>query len=391
MRINLPHPSPSTLTLTGIGRGSAGWRLGQVLEAVALAPSAQGRVTLRIGDSTVEARTPVSVAAGQSLKLEVLRLGQQPILKLLNMDLVEADPASLAFRSALPRQAALGPLLANLAALGGNPPNGALPPRVVELAAALLRQLPDSAMLGTPERLQQALLDSGLFLEGRLASGATSGELAGDFKAGLLRLLETLRTDTPDTARPADLSGGQAPPPLRGGFPHPQAAVPPAALDHLPPQQAPAELLHQAEGALARLQLNQLASLPAAGDERAVWTTELPVRRDGGSDVIGLRIEQERDKGSKEAARHNWTVSLAFDLPGLGPVRARVSARGEQVAATFWAEREETVRLFQEHLDMLHRQLTDAGLEVGALACHTGVPADAVHNAYPRRLLDERA
>src|SRR5690606_17676994 len=144
------------------------------------------------------------------------------------------------------------------------------------------------------------------------------------------------------------------------------------------------------EGALARLQLTQLSSLPADHEQRTVWMTELPVRNGADSDIFGLRIERDDGRAGKGRRGHTWTVSLAFDLPGLGPVRARIGLSGEQVvSAAFWAEQTETMQLFQEHLADLHRQLEAAGLEVGVLACHSGTPPTPAEDTP--RLLDERA
>src|SRR5690606_2967357 len=90
-----------------------------------------------------------------------------------------------------------------------------------------------------PEGLRQALRDSGLLLESKLArpglSGrlaAPSGELARDFKANLLRLIQVVREHTANSApvpRTAVSTPMAAPPPgaaLRPAL----AALPPSSL-----------------------------------------------------------------------------------------------------------------------------------------------------------------
>lgn len=346
----------------------------------------------------MEARTATSIPAGQNLKLEVIRLGNLPILRLLNGTTTAPDLTTLAVRTALPRQMELGPLLANLVLLARIPQSGLKPCRITSLATALFQQLPRKETLTAGENaLRRTLLNSGLFLEARLARQAGSGIREGmgtDLKAGLLRLLAALQGDRQETAGAPrssrrDFATNRILPPLRGAFPQPQAANQPTLMDRASAEQLRAELQHQVEGALARIQLSQFASLAAEEEGRAVWLLELPVRRDDDCDLIGLRIEQD---GEEKDERHEpWAVSLAFNLPGLGPVRARISMSGKQISAAFWAEREETNLLFRESLSVLHAQLEGAGLEVGTLACHIGRPAETTLGGDVPRLLDERA
>ena len=184
------------------------------------------------------------------------------------------------------------------------------------------------------------------------------------------------------------------PPPLRGQPPLPQARTT-ASLQSLPP--APVlrtELLQQAEASVARLQLHQLASLPQPGRDTGMeWLLDLPVRRGEETDVWSLGIRRDEDRGGREAERQGplWTVQLAFDLPGLGPMQARVSLRGEQVSTWFWATREETLPLLRAHLQDLRRELETNGLRVAELHCLRGpMPGDTEAAAARPPILDER-
>jgi hypothetical protein len=183
------------------------------------------------------------------------------------------------------------------------------------------------------------------------------------------------------------------PPPLRGQPPQPQARGT-ASLQALQP--APllrAELLQQAEASLARLQLNQLASLPQGRDTGLEWLLDLPVRRGEETDIwsLGIRRDEGEDGRDPEQQGPLWTVQLAFDLPGLGPMQARVSLRGEQVSTWFWATREETMPLLQDHLRELRRELEASGLRVGELHCLRGpMPGNAGAAQSRRPILDER-
>ncbi len=322
------------------------------------------------------------------------------------------------------------PTLPATGAASGSTQAGALNPGAVNAASALprpiteqlqqwLRLLPNVAQASRPEGLKQALLDSGVFLEARLltaASGTTPSQAAAqllgqDLRAGLLRLaaaLQQLRPAPPPPGAPpgapaqaaaASAAGDQTsgvqpapatPPPLRGVPPLPQAAAP-ASLAGLPPAEAGRELLQQVEGALARIQLHQLQSLPGSEAGRAVWAMELPLRHGQDIDLFGLRIERDAEHNAgTPAQRDTWSVTLAFDLGELGPVRARVSLYDGQISAQFWTEQPATRQRFEDHLATLHERLRNAGLQIGRLGCHSGMPPDA-SPPPPSGLVNEKA
>ena len=175
---------------------------------------------------------------------------------------------------------------------------------------------------------------------------------------------------------------GAAPPPFPGAAPAPQAAVQ-ATIDLLNRLgNLRTDLLQQAEKALARIQLHQLASHPRHSEHGLLeWLLELPVRRGDEIDLWSMRIAREEHEQAARKAQtqqHRWSVQLAFDLPGLGPVQAQVTLAGEQVSTRFWAGREDSLPLFREHLQKLQDMLGHAGLEVGSLDCVPGpMPARA--------------
>lgn len=482
-----PISAPATQAL---GRGLP-WRAGAVLQAVVLDASAAGRVQLQIGAHTVTARALFALAEGQVLSLRVSHAGELVVLQpptAAQAEQVARSPdaqlARQALREALPRQAPLPPLLANLTLIAREP--GRFPPGVAEAAKAALAALPDARVLTDPDGLEQQVLRSGLWLEAALARAATSpapehaAALAGDWKAALLRLAAALRdlsapaarapSGTPashaavaDEAPAAPALQNNASPTQRAAQPAPartatvlvdgmplpraegasaqradaaaqsplrpaapgavvadEAAPPPATtvpadpraaprtalgaygaqdaaplLRAMPPQPQPRteaslaqlvrateepavlarHVLQQVEGALARVELGQLASLRSEGTNAPFWLLELPVRApDGETDVLQLRIE--RDGGGTDAqGQPVWAVSLTFDFGDLGPMHARVAVRGEQVSTLFSAEREETVARVQAALGSLESAFAQRGLTVGALGCRAGAPA----------------
>lgn len=411
----------------------ATWRVGQVLAATVISspPAGQpGQSELRIGNLLVKAQTgTLNLTAGQTLRLEVASLKELPVLKLLS--LLQQNPVAQALRSVLPRQQPLTPLFTALARIA-NPgvSSTTLDPAISRLARELFARLPDTASVSRPNSLQQALRDSGQFLESKLAQSGTAqpplakGEtLARDFKANLLRLVQVLRENVansaPATSRAAASATAQAsavqlssqlasslassvrlPPgmlsdpsaPLQRG--QPPLPVPLAAVAQLAKSGAPLtpqELLRHVEGALARVQLNQLSSLPVERQLAPEWLIELPVRRDTETDIWSLRISRDPDgdKDCAPGAAPDWTVMLAFDLPGLGPMQTRVSLRGDHVTAQFFSQTQGILPVISEHLPLLQARLQQAGLHVDDLSCHHGqIPAPV--SPPKTRILDER-
>jgi nucleotide-binding universal stress UspA family protein len=97
-------------------------------------------------------------------------------------------------------------------------------------------------------------------------------------------------------------------------------------------------------------------------------------------------------RGTGEEQRETWSVTLAFDLEGLGPVRAGVSVLESQVSVNLWADKADTVSLFEQHLSELADHLEDAGLRVSQLSARQGKPADASPSGPSHsKLLDLRA
>jgi flagellar hook-length control protein FliK len=150
-------------------------------------------------------------------------------------------------------------------------------------------------------------------------------------------------------------------------------------------------LLRQAEGGLARIQLNQLNSLPQEDSgNKLVWQFELPLRHADEFDSFKLRIE--REDSHNELAQHRWRITINFDLDPLGPIQAQISLQGEEVSTLFMTELKESAELIDQHLPVLNQAFSQAGLKVGHLAAQkTGGLATEEPQLPPHPLLDEQA
>ena len=435
--MQVSNPSLPGLTLQPLTTAARpmieSWTVGQLLQATVVAPVEPHRVTLLIGGSRMEAETNSPLRPGQQLTLRVQRQGETTVLRVLPQEAESRQVQTRAMRAALPRQAPLPPLLANLALLSRAParvPHESAP-AWGELSRTLLRSLPEHQALTQPEGLRRAMAQSGTFFES-MAAQAARGERpfpVQDFKAGLLRLMGLLsRTGSQPpsggntaslTESPVPTPGPRSPAapataPVTSTSPQPRMAeqgpVPPPNArppqrDSGPEPQRPAlstldvlskpekivrELRSQLEGAVSRIQLHQLHSLPGEEGVRPVWTMEIPVRRDGHTDVWSLRIEEEA-RGRDEAASTRWCISLAFDFEPLGPVQARLTLQADKVSASLWAERHSTVSLFGRHAQELREMLNTAGLLVGDILCVHGHPPQAREDALPAALINVEA
>ncbi len=410
-------------------------RPGQVVRAEVLTVTGDGNITLRIGGSEVSARSPVTLNPGQQILLDVIKTDPLPELRLVLQASVHQIQTE-ALRSILPKQIPLPKLLQTLQQLiapGTRPPLGqeaqtpALLASRLPTAATAVTAAPREAALAelqnilrgaanepalrrlfeqlgpeiaqrvnrvlqtgpvrdgevSPVRLQEWLLQSGLFLEANLAAGRPPGN---DLKADLLTLLLQLRTRLEQelTQKPDRSPVG----PETGTRAH-ATGEPENALTRLLQL-----LLRHTEGSLARVQLHQLSSLPTDDGTRHVWQFELPIARPHGDyDEFLVRLERERNPNADDTEGYRWRVTLNFNLAQLGPIQAQLSLLEEQEVSTlFLAERDDSAQLIKQQLPLLEQAFTRAGLRIGTLAAQQSGKLDSEpYHRSPQPLLDEKA
>ena len=194
-------------------------------------------------------------------------------------------------------------------------------------------------------------------------------------------------------ATPAAFAAPSAAPPLRGIAPSAQAPAR-ISLDLLNRSGLlRTDLLQQTEAALARLQMTQLAAVPRDAERGLLeWLLELPIRRGSELDLWSMRLSRDAPGEAQQGvtATPVWSVQLAFDLPGLGPMQAQVQITGHQVSTQFWVERAASLPLLRAHLHELRQAFLHIGLEVGALECRTG-PMQPGTPASDQPLISEKA
>lgn len=378
---------------------------------------------------------------GMQLRAEVVKGPQgQVALRLVAPPVPDAQAAVLAqlrpaLRQSLPQQQSPAPLLANLQAVAqaDSPLAPLLPPRLQQQVRDFIARLPGVEQVRSAEGLREAIRNTGLFTEHNLLAASPGGSVAGssagstvrnDIRLGLLGIAAFLRqvmdkpaggekataaplppsysappgrvatsspVSTADTSADATTASKPVPPAVQTPTPQPRAM--PSLVPGMPLNEARAELLQQVEATLARIQSQHLGSQAMQAEStRPAFVFDLPLRTAQGIDVFQMRIQQEARGEDNDGAAAPWSVSLAFELESLGPVRALVSLLQGQVSVSFWAESPDTARLFNDHFDSLHTQLDAAGLRVGRLQSRTGQPgADEFHATRPPGLVDETA
>jgi hypothetical protein len=488
---------------------------GQQMLAVVEAVLSENSFLLKLTDNSqlLRAQSQLTLSPGQILKLEVVTLGPTPELKILPPErAVTPEKAAIeqALRQYLPKQQGLADLAPSLkqAVESTAGANAILPEALKKTVRAALDALPSKAALMEPEGLKQAIKNSGLFFEAKLANLAEGAQaLTGnDLKSRLLALVDMLKnleaqaetptrgiprqdgaaaqdpaaqfTETKPPAPPAtapqnasaavDRTGAEQNttplthikealnkliPSLVGQAhdePNQHVTVDPEpveepnqnflkeALNKLIPalvRQAHPErtqyvsvrpepvkelsqsllkepgdgvstsfdpalgnpldlktLLHKTEGALAKIVLDQLASLPQNEGEPITWQIEIPFSDGRYSDSAKLRIVREGKAGS-QAEQAYWSVLLELNPPDLGTIHSRITLIGERIETYFWSDLEATSKLINSRLELLAARLQQAGLEVGRLDTLAGAPGGGrpENRLLPAKLVDERA
>jgi hypothetical protein len=372
------------------------WRVGSVVEAVAVRDAASGQLWLNIGQARVPARLasgdPVGPAEGEVLRLRVLRNSPVIAFETLESNSTSSpDVASDSLRRELPRQASPAALLANAAWLANRMDSGpALPPRLRLALSALWEGVPSTGQLASAQGLEAAIRQSGLFLESQLAQNLPPAMLAKlplqDLKALLLsvRSLAAEQSALRPGAVALPATAAAPLPMLRGAFP-PLVDSAPSLPSIAGSADRIDELLQQADGALARLTATQLINLSAQG---LAYLIEIPVRQGNDARMLRFRFEQQAERPSGQQA--GWSVEAVLTLRHGEAVHVRVAFQAGRIAVQLRSDSAAVVERLKMSREALTGALLAAGLDVEQVVCLHGLPAaDPGHSRA--RLVDTRA
>ncbi|MEJ2214148.1 MAG: flagellar hook-length control protein FliK [Gammaproteobacteria bacterium] len=151
-------------------------------------------------------------------------------------------------------------------------------------------------------------------------------------------------------------------------------------------------LLGAVESGLARIQTQQLASVPQDDSSRQVWQMEIPFRDQKEFQSLLMRIQRDKDSNKPQASESTWTVSLNFNIGELGHMHSKVRLTRNVVSIHFWADEKPTLEKISRHMPMLELALQKLGLEVNHMTAAQGKPPDPVEmHRIQESLLDEQA
>lgn len=412
------------------------WSVGEILNAVVAKATQGGAAQLRIGQQVVTAETQIPLKQGQQLTLRVLESSQRPVLQVLTQATSNAGDEQIrgaALKNALPQQQPVAQTFSSLERIATRP----LPSGFQPLKAGIeevLSKVPPQQALRAPNQLKRAIADSGIFLEARLQAGLASPSAPPqqDLKSALQRVATIIRsmpqlpvqTGQPPTGKPAPQVSTPVPPNQTAATnretipatstgtavaitssppatavtktsPTAIAAATAAPADDAPmPAQSTTQvsierLAREVDSALARIQVNQLSSVPVQdGSQQHLWLIEVPVRGEQGFDTLQMVIEREPESGEDQQSA--WSLTLSFSLEPLGPISVRLRLFNQQIDAGFWAERAPTQHLIETELSLFGAALTEVGLNPGHLHVLNASPLPDASRHLPRGLLSEQ-
>ncbi|MCU7876426.1 MAG: flagellar hook-length control protein FliK [Candidatus Thiodiazotropha sp. (ex Lucinoma borealis)] len=357
---------------------------GQILQGTALSDNINNSIRLQIGVTRLIAQTTMKISTGQPLTLQVEKVGNLPELRVLTLP-SQTELKAAALKNVLPRQQPLPQLLkAMTQILVGSNSTSPLPPPVKQAVNSLLMRIVSIDDPAFKAQISNALQLSGTQSEARLLNqniGTT------DFKLNLLRLIGLIKPLI-SQGKPLEQTILVQPPQVNPSpIPTPTAT---ASQETSSTTKLLFDLFKHLDGAVARIQTNQLSSLPTEDPARQVWQFELPIRQGNSFDLFHFRIGRDGSK-SGEGDETAWSLTLHMNLQPLGPIKIQLHLLGEVISTVIWSEIPDTTSLIKQHLGKLRTGLESAGLEVKKLDAFQG--SAKIENELPNEhsLLNEKA
>lgn len=289
----------------------------------------------------------VTLAKGQWLLLEVINDAEPPQFKLVVPPHAAANERLIAetVKQNLPIQESATKLLNSLTGLENK---ADVPQLLKRLAREILQGLPQRSQLTEPEGLRQQIDNSGRLLEAKLMQFGKNPaiDLQDDFKLKVLRLIGQLPSESEVKADGKLQENG---------------------LNLVK------EILQQSRSTLARIVLDQLASLPKEEGNKLTWLVELPFFDRQRVDTVALQIEREKSSTSN-GIKKNWSVTMTLSPPGLGTIHCKLHSYDNIVSTRFWSDCATTVSKINQHLASLKQQLEAEGIKPGLIEVQQGRP-----------------
>jgi len=307
---------------------------------------------------------------GQTIQFEVIKTGATPEFKIINnntsvnsINQQILDTIKHVLPIQQPPSEQIGHLINNLSIINKNE---TISDNLKWLAKEIINTLPQLNDTKNPKQLKKAISQSGLFLEPKLSqfTNEKGFNFPADFKNKLLKFQHALKQEL-------ELKTGSK-----------------SSSNELSLMK---EMQQKTENSLARIILNQLASLPKEEGVRQSWLLDLPFLNKGAAESVKIEIERDQQSDSHEK-EDNWAVTLTITPPDLATIHCKISCIDKTVNTRFWSDCQGVVTKITRHLDYLEKQFKAVGLESGHLSAYKGKETkDSFPQVSQQNLLDQNA
>jgi hypothetical protein len=172
------------------------------------------------------------------------------------------------------------------------------------------------------------------------------------------------------------------PPPFRGALPSAQPVAAPSIAPDTSLAATVHHLLDDADAAIARQTLLQVASLPDRADIAGPrtdpaaprWNFEIPFATVTGTAIAQFEISRDGAGSASDAAKRVWRARFSLDVEPAGPIHALISLTGDKTSVRMWAERPATATQLRAGASQLSQALSRAELQPGDIVIRDGAP-----------------
>lgn len=149
------------------------------------------------------------------------------------------------------------------------------------------------------------------------------------------------------------------------------------------------ELKTHVDGTLAKITSQQLTALTRETDNLLLLLFDLNLKDKDENHLLQFRLEEEASAKDKNVS--DWVVAINFDFKELGPIQAKLHLTNNTVSTVFRAEKENTVKILSEKINLLDQALKDIGFDavnLGVVQGGISQPRDIPESIH---MLDEKA
>lgn len=359
---------------------------------------------------------PADLKVGQYLKLEIIKTGTIPEFKIIPADnaITEAKTAYF-MKQFLPRHQAspifLNQLIKNLPQLLNNE---RIPEALKDLAVKIVQNLPDQEQLISSSGLKQAVTDSGVFFEAKLAALINNDSVPVSLQSIAAEIVQKLLPKASDIkskqlSETEVVKRSEIPIDFQVGTTHALATEDfkanllkfIQALKHelgSPNEQQHNQtdfdliksLQNKTENTVAKITLDQLMSLPKDDSPKQLWIVDLPFMDRQQAETVKIEIQQDK-ANKKQSSSNDWSVNITITPPELGTIHCMVSFRAGLINTFFNSRDTQTTGLIKRNLGALKNQLEASGLTTGHMDAHDSTEKIPVFQQLAKKLFDDQA